>query len=124
MGASGFDLAALEKIQRQLGERRFRDLVGIFLENTPDRLRRVRQGASSDDLDDPAEALHSIKSSAANLGVGDVERIAADIEEHVRAGRTDALTQMVQELQTAFQEAKPHLEALKAASGSAGDSTG
>jgi len=89
VGASGFDLATLEKIQRQLGERRFCDIIGIFLDNTPGRLRRVQQGVSSDDLDDSAEALHSIKSSAAMFGADELEQVAESMERAAREQRVD-----------------------------------
>ena len=75
MGTPDFDLAALEKIARQLGEVRFREIVGIFLENTPERLQRVQSGLSSGDLDDPAEASRLVDLGVCSVITNHPDRI-------------------------------------------------
>ena len=99
MGTPDFDLAALEKIAHQLGEARFREIVGIFLDNTPERLQRVRSGLSSGALDDPAEALHSMKSSASILGANALERVADLMERAARENRIDEFRSRMPDLE-------------------------
>ena len=115
---------AIDRLRKLGGEGFLLKMIELFLDFGGQKVSEAGAASAKGDFYAAGKAAHAIKSSAANLGAGAVERIAASIEEHVRAGRNDAVPQMVQELQTAFQEVKPYLEALKTASGSAGDSTG
>ena len=115
-------LEAIDRLRKLGGDAFLCKMIVSFLEFGGQKVAEARAASDTSDFDGAARAAHAIKSSAANLGAKHVERIATAIEENVLAERIEAIPEMVKELQDAFAEVKPHLEAQKQAAGSAGDS--
>lgn len=62
------------------------DLVMCFLEDADDRLRILRQAASSSDLVTLSKQFHALRGSAHSLGATEVAGLCGQAEEHARAG--------------------------------------
>ena len=73
------------------GEELVTQMIRLFLENAPTRLEQVRNGLSEGGLAEAERGVHSLKSSAANVGAVAVSRIANEMEERASDGDTVAL---------------------------------
>ncbi len=89
-----------------------RELVTLFLRDTPERLDVVRQGLAAGDLDAAARAAHSLKGSAANLGALDLHELAAQAEQRARAGDTAAVRELLAQLDDEYGRVHAQLSAL------------
>ena len=62
-----------------------RELVGIYLEDTPHRIAELESGLAAGDVAKFVRAAHSIKGSSANLGATALRREAEHLENQARA---------------------------------------
>lgn len=77
------DPDVLEKLRIVGGPKLVRELVELFLKYAPERLSAARAGIQSGDLGAAQRALHSLKSSAGQLGI-------AAIQDECRRGESAA----------------------------------
>ena len=98
------DADSLARLEQDVGPQVVGQIIGLFLERGPDRLQAVRTGVQSADLAGAAEALHSIKSSAAMLGASGLADIAERAERLARGGRAADLTTLMKSFERAFEE--------------------
>lgn len=75
--------AALADLRNLMGAA-FPELVGAFLDNTPQLLEDLRAGIATEDLKKQYEAMHSLKSSSALLGARILSSQAAGLEKQAR----------------------------------------
>jgi HPt (histidine-containing phosphotransfer) domain-containing protein len=61
-----------------------RELVGIYLEDTPQRIAELESGLATGDAAKFVRAAHSIKGSSANLGAAALRSVAERLEQHAR----------------------------------------
>ena len=89
-----------------------REIVGIFLEDTPKRLSELEECLARQDVRSFTRAAHSIKGSSANVGATRL-RSAAERLEHKSnaAGLTDVAAQIT-EVRERFAEAKDELKRI------------
>ena len=64
-----------------------RDLVDLFLVETPRRIREMRAARKANDLRAIAQAAHTVKGAAANFGARAVQTRCQQIEALARAGK-------------------------------------
>jgi HPt (histidine-containing phosphotransfer) domain-containing protein len=69
------DPQALQRLRRLAGDDVARKVVEAFLQNAPERGRRARESIERGDADGVREALHSLVSSAGQLGGIELERL-------------------------------------------------
>ena len=89
-----------------------REIIGIFLEDTPQRLVELDQGLRTGDASLFVRAAHSIKGSSANVGAAAL-RAAAEKLEH--ASRTEGLknvTGLITSVKTEFVRVRAELNKL------------
>ncbi len=96
------DPAALERIHKIGGAKLVGKIIALFLENAPQRLEAARQGERSGDLAAVEQAVHSLKSSAGNVGATRLQELAATIEELAEKGEADPLPGLLVELEDAL----------------------
>lgn len=85
-------------------------MIKLFLENAPTRLEQVRNGLSeSGGLKDAERGVHSLKSSAANVGAVVVSRVANEMEEKASDGDAAAMAALLPDLEAAFVRAHEQL---------------
>jgi len=114
-------LARLEK----LGGPAFVDkMINLFCAFVGEKVAEVSRASAEADFDAVGRAAHAIKSSAANVGAARVCSISVDIDGAVRSGRNAGVIDMAKELQAAFDEVKPLLEARIGPGSQGGDGKG
>jgi len=79
------DSAALQRLLRVGGRDLLEKMVALFLHNTPQRLSLIRTGTEGRDWASVERAAHSMKSSAAYLGLRDLRARAEAAEDLARA---------------------------------------
>src|SRR5882724_4394683 len=75
-----------------------KDIIGIFIEDTPARIAELRQALTEADGVRFTRAAHSIKGSSSNLGAIALRDIAADLEHKSRQGGLADLEPLVADL--------------------------
>ena len=105
-------LQMLDELQEPGEPDLLRELVTLFLRDTPERLEALAMGLASGDLDSAARAAHSVKGSAANLGAMDLHTLASSAEQEARAGRAQAVEALQVQLAHEFGRVQAQLDAL------------
>lgn len=100
--AQPLDAAALERLRRLGGVTLIGRMIDLFLENSVLRMESARTGLAGGDLSAVARAVHSLKSSAANLGALHLHRLAEDIEIRAEAADAEGVAELFPELESAF----------------------
>jgi HPt (histidine-containing phosphotransfer) domain-containing protein len=77
------------------------EMIGLFLQTTPQRLQAARDGFSAGDLEAVEHAVHSLKSSAGNLGADEVQDLAGRLETLAAARRGEPIPALLQQLDAA-----------------------
>ena len=81
---SGFDfIAALDSIDGDKGL--FEELMGLFLEDYPQRLEEIEAALEKGDSDATERAAHTLKGAAGSLGLSRIQKRALQLEEQGRA---------------------------------------
>lgn len=105
--------AVLQRLRDLGGETLLGRMIDLFLENAPLRVRAASAAVDADDAHALEHAVHSLRSSAANLGALRLQAMAARIEVHARAGDRAAAAGLVRELEPLFNEARSILHATR-----------
>jgi HPt (histidine-containing phosphotransfer) domain-containing protein len=92
-----------------------KEIIGIFLEDTPQRIAELKQSLSAFDQPKFTRAAHSIKGSASNLGATKVRAYAEQIEHQSRNCGLNGLEQLLGSLEKEFALAKAELEKIASA---------
>lgn len=89
-----------------------RDLIQIFLEDTPRRLAEIDDGLARGDGRQLSIAAHSLKGSSANFGAEPFRRRCAKVEQLGRDGALDAVRAELPPLREEFDRVRTELEAF------------
>ncbi|MCA9664568.1 MAG: response regulator [Myxococcales bacterium] len=73
-------------------------LIGLFLEDTPQRIRDVEQALSRGDMKACAEAAHTLKGSTAYFGAARMKTLCANVEARARADDPEGVRTKLDEL--------------------------
>ena len=107
--ANVIDPKAQARLQEWGGPELLVQVIRLFLENAPKRLEQVRKGIADGSLKDAERGVHSLKSSAANVGAARVSRLAAAMEDLVAGGDGAALARNLPNLEAEFAAARERL---------------
>jgi histidine phosphotransfer protein HptB len=88
-----------------------REIAGIFLEDTPQRIAELDQSLAAGDLPKFTRAAHSIKGSSANLGAMALRAVAEKLEHQCRTQGLVEVTALLADLKSEF--ARAHVELSK-----------
>lgn len=89
-----------------------REIAGIYLEDTPQRLAELDQSLAAGDAPKFTRAAHSIKGSSANLGANTVRALAEKLEHHARSQGLAGVEPVIAELKAAYERATLELNKL------------
>ena len=89
-----------------------KEIIGIFIEDTPQRIQELRTAFAASDQTTFSRAAHSIKGSASNLGALRLRAVAEKLEHSSKQQGLAQLDQMIPELEAEFQIARAELEKL------------
>lgn len=84
-----FDRSVLDDLSEAMGdagEALVADLVGIFVEDVPQRLAAIDSAVSVEDAEIVQREAHTLKSSAGTVGAMALSEVAREIEHHLRNG--------------------------------------
>jgi len=89
-----------------------REIVKIFLEDAPQRLRDGRAGAKAGDMDATRRAAHSLKSTAAALGAVELKALSERIEQLAADNQGAAVGALLDRWDSSFAAAERQLAAV------------
>ena len=89
-----------------------REIAGIFLEDTPQRIGELTQSLTAGDTAKFTRAAHSIKGSSANLGAMILRSVAEKLEHQSRKEGLAGVAPMVAEVQVEFARAEAELRQI------------
>lgn len=96
---------------KDLGSDIFRELIGMYLAESPGRLAKIKQRIAAGDADGAADAAHSLKGSSASFGAARLAGLSEKIERAGNAGDLGAAEAVVGELEAEFKKVRDALAA-------------
>jgi HPt (histidine-containing phosphotransfer) domain-containing protein len=90
-----------------------RELIDIFLADTPNRIAEIEQALAAGHSGNLARAAHSIKGSAGNFGATQLTALARDLEAQGKAGDFASARAGLPALRAEFARVQPALQQLK-----------
>jgi HPt (histidine-containing phosphotransfer) domain-containing protein len=88
------------------------EIIGIFLEDTPQRIVELEHSLAAGDATKFARAAHSMKGSSSNLGALALRAVAEDLEQKVRKQGLDGVAPLLAQLKVEFERARVELTKL------------
>lgn len=88
------------------------DLIQMYFEDAPHKLREINQGLADQDWDRVERAAHSLKGSAGNLGAVFVQQDCEALQLASRNQELDSMVEGVSKLQQHFKDAESALQVL------------
>ena len=84
------------------GDAFLKEILGIFMEDTPVRIEELHTSRTSGDTATFIRAAHSIKGSSSNVGAIELRSIAEKLEHKSRLTGLDDVEALLAELEAAF----------------------
>jgi histidine phosphotransfer protein HptB len=88
------------------------ELVQLFLQDSPDKLRALQEGFGGRDAKVVERNAHSLKSSAASLGANSLSKLLAEIEAAGRAHDLERVASLLPRTSKAYDQARDALRRL------------
>ncbi len=105
------DLSNLEELAG--GSNEFiRDIIDIFLKETPPNLTLLREHAAASDFQQLEFLSHKMKSSIGLLGIAEAETAASNVEVLAKKGSLDGVDALIDTLESSCKSAMEELEAV------------
>ncbi len=82
-------LASLGSLQRPGAPSLLERVVGLYLKHSPPQVEELRAALAAGDLSTLRRAVHTLKSSSANIGAARLSGLCRDFEAQLREGRPD-----------------------------------
>lgn len=105
-----FDPAALKGLHQLGGQTLVEQMIRLFLENTPKRIATALEAVKTGNWLELERAAHSMKSSAAHLGVVGLQERAGQIEALAVRHETRDLLPLIQDVAAAFPSIRDHFQ--------------
>ena len=90
-----------------------REVVGLFLDDYPRALEKIRNAVAANDASGVEHNAHSLKGSVSTFGAKDVFEAALALEKLGRSGNLSAAQDGLRTLENALQDLRPDLEGLQ-----------
>ncbi len=91
-----------------------REVVGLFLDDYPQALEKIRAALAANDASGVEHHAHSLKGSVSTFGAQDVFEAAMALEKQGRSGNLSGAQKGLSTLENALRDLRPDLEALQA----------
>jgi len=89
------DPDALSRLERFGGEKLLREMIALYLESAPERLAAAEAACAAGDAAGAENAMHSLKSSSAQLGASRLSRLCGEGEILSRSGTLSGVSEIV-----------------------------
>jgi two-component system sensor histidine kinase/response regulator len=111
---SAVDPRVLETMEREMGvEGLIDDLITVFLQDAPRRLDEMSEAIEVRDLTALRMGAHTLKGSAANMGAGELSRLAGRVQQMAEDGDVETARLLLPRLREALNRTAGELEAIK-----------
>ena len=107
-------IAGLRALSPDDGDAFLREIVGIFLEDPPARLRELHASLAKGDVPAFTRAAHSIKGSSSNIGASELRATAEKLEHHAKQQGLVGVEPLQAAVEAAFARAEVELRKLLA----------
>lgn len=104
------DVSALDRLKRFGGGKLLGEMIALFINAAPERIEAARTALSARDAKATEMALHSLKSSSAQLGAMRMQRLSEKGETLARTGSLDDVEPLVQDLEQEYPRVQAWLE--------------
>ena len=104
------DDASLERLKRFGGGKLLGEMITLFCAAAPERIDAARAGIAAGDAHATEQAMHSLKSSSAQLGALRMQRLCEKAELLARSGSVDNIAALVHDLEEEFPRVQSWLE--------------
>lgn len=104
------DPASLERLKRFGGGKLLGEMISLFIAAAPERIGAARAALAAGDSSAIEMALHSLKSSAAQLGAMQMQRLSARGEQLAHGGSMDGIDRIMKDLEEEFPRVQAWLE--------------
>lgn len=84
------------------GDGFLRDIIGIYIEDTPKRIQEMKESLVAADQPKFTRAAHSIKGSSSNIGATEVRALAEKLEHDSRNNGLAGLETRIAQLEASF----------------------
>ena len=88
------------------------DVLQLFLEEFPKKLRTLQAAMEAGDAEQVARAAHSLKGSSGNIGASSMLDICGRIDDFARAGDLEKLTPLVGQLTDEYHRVELEIKQL------------
>jgi two-component system, sensor histidine kinase and response regulator len=116
-GASGvIDMKVIEGLRELGGDDDpglLVEVIGMFLDDAPTRIREIEQGLANGDVKLLERAAHSLKSASANVGAIQLSTVCKRIEEIARRHTSEGIAELIPESNKAWAEAAAALRSIR-----------
>ena len=116
MTGEPIDRTALAKLEEWGGNDLLEQILELFLQTTPERLQALAGGLGGGDLPEAVRAVHSLRSSAGNVGARILSDLAAEAEEALTSQDLERARRLRDELEREFARVRAHLQGEDAGS--------
>ena len=104
------DPASLERLKRFGGGKLLGEMISLFIRAAPERIGAARAALEVNDAGTAEMALHSLKSSSAQLGALQMQRLSEQGERLAHSGSLSGVDRIVQDLEEEFPRVQIWLE--------------
>lgn len=111
------DQNAIDRLRQLGGESFVVELIDTFLEHVSLKIEEAQSGEREGNLETIERAVHSIKSSAGNLGAQQLQDLSAQIEQLAEDKQSKPIPPLLRDLEAAFARVQPLLEEYKKGTG-------
>jgi len=105
-------IANLRSLSPEDGDAFLKEILGIFMEDTPERISELHASRASGDAVAFTRAAHNIKGSSCNVGATELHTVAEQLEHRSRQHGLENVEALVAELEAAFIRAREELGKL------------
>lgn len=109
------DPEALARLERFGGRKLLHEMIALFLASAPERLAAATVGVGAGDASAAENALHSLKSSSAQLGALRLSRLCEQGEAVAREGTIETVAALLEESRSELRRVAAWLATVRAA---------
>ena len=113
-GLPATDPEALARLERFGGRKLLHEMIALYLRSAPARLSAAESGIAAGDAVAAENALHSLKSSSAQLGALRLSRLCEEGETIARAGQPASLASLLRASREELSLVEEWLNAVRA----------
>lgn len=88
------------------------EVLTMFLADFPRRMDKLRNAFAAADIQEVHRSAHSLKGSAGNIGATALSAICRQLDDHAKAGNSDALPPLIEALGVEFGKVESEIQKL------------